>query len=418
MRAGSPWKATRSCAMRIQRCSARVLGEGLEDRLVGLPQVLGIAGEHRPAEGPLALAEQRPDEQRHEAADVEGLGDAGLLRLPAQVVAVVEGDGAALLQLAASRARAPPSTPYERRTYSCGSRPRSSRASANGSPVRHVPFERVVRRGLVGEHVGGDAAPTRCSSRSTALASTAIETARRSSRAASARSTRSRDVGRHLVEVARVEPPPDARRVDLGDQADALVHRHRQRLRAAHAAEAGGDDETAGEACRRSAGARTRRGSRRCPAGCPACRCRSTSRPSSGRTWSGRALRAAGTRRPSPTWGRAASWRSAPAARPRGCGRPPPACPTARAASRPRPAAAAWRRWRRTPPSCAPPAGAAVDDQLLRVLRHLGIEVVHQHAQRRLLLPAAAGELAAARRAHFTRTDSRRGRNVESGHSG
>ena len=44
-------------------------------------------------------------------------------------------------------------------------------------------------------------------------------------------------------------------------------------------------------------------------------------------------------------------------------------------------------------------ADAAVDDELLRPLRDLGIEVVHQHPQRGFLLPSAAGELGAARRA-------------------
>ena len=76
----------------------RVLGEGGEDRLVGRREVLRIAGEHGPAERPLALAEQRPDEQRHEAADLEGAGLARRQRLAAQVVAVVEGDRPALLE--------------------------------------------------------------------------------------------------------------------------------------------------------------------------------------------------------------------------------------------------------------------------------------------------------------------------------
>ena len=44
-------------------------------------------------------------------------------------------------------------------------------------------------------------------------------------------------------------------------------------------------------------------------------------------------------------------------------------------------------------------ADAAVHDQLLRPLGHFRIEVVHQHPQRRFLLPALAGDLGAARRA-------------------
>ena len=43
------------------------------------------------------------------------------------------------------------------------------------------------------------------------------------------------------------------------------------------------------------------------------------------------------------------------------------------------------------------PAGAAIDHEAIGVLGHLGIEVVHEHAQGGLLHPALAGALAAAR---------------------
>ena len=79
-------------------------------------------------------------------------------------------------------------------------------------------------------------------------------------------------------------------RVSVAVHADrhTVVHGDGQRLRAAHAAEAGGQGDGAGQACRRtSCLRRPRRRSRRCPAGCPGCRCRSTSRRSSGRTSSG-----------------------------------------------------------------------------------------------------------------------------------
>ena len=108
----------------------------------------------------------------------------------------------------------------------------------------------------------------------------------------------------------------------------------RQRLRAAHAAEARGQDPAAGQARRQSAGARPRRRSRRCPARCPGCRCRSTSRPSSGRTSSGPCGRVRGSAPRSPTSAPGSSWRSARVVHPRGCGTRPPACPTAPAASR------------------------------------------------------------------------------------
>jgi hypothetical protein len=42
-------------------------------------------------------------------------------------------------------------------------------------------------------------------------------------------------------------------------------------------------------------------------------------------------------------------------------------------------------------------SGAAIDDQLIGLFGNLGIEVVHEHPQRRFLMPAVAGNLAAAK---------------------
>ena len=51
------------------------------------------------------------------------------------------------------------------------------------------------------------------------------------------------EIRRALVEVAGREPPLDACRIHFDDEGDAAVHRHRERLGAAHAAEAGGQVE-------------------------------------------------------------------------------------------------------------------------------------------------------------------------------
>ena len=53
--------------------------------------------------------------------------------------------------------------------------------------------------------------------------------------------------GRLDVEVAVLDPPLDPGLVALDADRDAVVHRHRERLRAAHAAEPGGDGDRAGE---------------------------------------------------------------------------------------------------------------------------------------------------------------------------
>ena len=42
----------------------------------------------------------------------------------------------------------------------------------------------------------------------------------------------------------------------------------------------------------------------------------------------------------------------------------------------------------------------AVNNQFLGLFGHFGVEVVHQHAQRRFLLPALAGNLLPPRRTH------------------
>ena len=52
---------------------------------------------------------------------------------------------------------------------------------------------------------------------------------------------------RHLVEVARLEAALDARRVDLDAEDRGTRHRGRERLRASHATEAGGQDRAAGQ---------------------------------------------------------------------------------------------------------------------------------------------------------------------------
>jgi hypothetical protein len=62
-------------------------------------------------------------------------------------------------------------------------------------------------------------------------------------------------------------------------------------------------------------------------------------------------------------------------------------------------------------------ADAAVDDERVRVLGDLGIEVVLDHPERGLDLPVGTGELRAARRAHRARLgESVKGRQV--GHGG
>ena len=136
----------------------------------------------------------------------------------------------------------------ERADVLVGLASRSAAASASGDLGRHVAAERVVRGGLVGDEVeplaGGR--PGRLD-----LGGVADEGDREVARpsAAAARAQRERlcRVVGQLVDVADLEPSPRPRRVDLDGQAHAVVHRHGQRLRAAHAAEAGGQRDRPAE---------------------------------------------------------------------------------------------------------------------------------------------------------------------------
>ena len=219
-----------------------VVGEGLEHGAVGARDVGGVARQRRPAEGPVAAAEQRPDVERHEALEGEGVGVAGGLGLAADVVAVVEDVGARLLQgdhgldVHDDRGdRAP--------RVLGGIGAAQLERLAQGHAVGHVAVQGVVSRGLVGDQVGHDAAPHE-------LGVDVGGVAQQADRERLATVGGGRGPAQGLVErlgravdVAGLEAALDAHGVDLDAQRHAARHGHRQRLRAAHAAEAGGEHE-------------------------------------------------------------------------------------------------------------------------------------------------------------------------------
>lgn len=106
--------------------------------------------------------------------------------------------------------------------------------------------------------------------------------------------------------------------------------------------------------CLRSAWRPPHQTFRKCPARCPDCRCRSTNRPSSARTWSGPASRGDETHPTSPNVPRDSSWRSTPVARPHACETPLPVCRSGPAGFRRPPTFPACARWHRTLPMSAP----------------------------------------------------------------
>ena len=99
MRAGRPWKAMRSLRHVEPVVEMRIVGDQLLHALIGLVDVFRIAGERGPAEGPDAAAEQRADIGRNEARKSEGVLEAHVEGHLADVVAVVEGRHAGLVEI-------------------------------------------------------------------------------------------------------------------------------------------------------------------------------------------------------------------------------------------------------------------------------------------------------------------------------
>ena len=105
-----------------------------------------------------------------------------------------------------------------------------------------------MRRGLVGDDVDRRVRLEQLrAASSAALPSTPIDSGRRSSRAATASSHGVLEGVGLDVEVAVVDPALDPALVALDADRDAVVHGHGERLRAAHAAEAGGHGDGPGE---------------------------------------------------------------------------------------------------------------------------------------------------------------------------
>src|SRR5881409_960619 len=131
-----------------------VLREQLQRQPVGALQIPRLARQYHPAEGPLPFAEQGPDVLGHEPRDRERLLESGIGGLGADVVAVVERDGALPPQLqhgAHVAHDAPRRAPHVLRRVRLPQRGRLLERAARWD----VAVERVVRRatGSIVTHV-------------------------------------------------------------------------------------------------------------------------------------------------------------------------------------------------------------------------------------------------------------------------
>ena len=212
------------------------------------------------------------------------------------------------------------------------------------------------------------------------------------------------EVVRELVDVAGLEAAPCTGLIHLDDERGAAVHRDRQRLRAAHAAEAGGDRRRPGQ---RAAEVLAR--------GLGEGLVRALDDPL-GRDVDPRAGGHLAVHRQAGALELAELLPGRPVRDEVGVGDQHARAVGRRAEDADRLAGLDEQglvvlealelgddRVERLPAPRRSP-GAAVHDEVVRVLGHLGVEVVHEHPQRRLLLPSLAGELGAARRANGART--------------
>ena len=242
MRAGRPVNCTAARAA-ADPVGDRLALEVLEDDLVDLVDVLRVAGDREPAERADALAEERTDVALREHAHLEGVLDAQQLGARPQAVAVLEdlrpaplelehradvvdqrGVGAADQLLAVARAQLV--------------------ALGRGHAARHVAADRIDRR-LVGDDVGRDAALEQGVQHVGDVGDEPDRDRLAPLLGAEHERERALEVVAAVLQVALAQAPLDPLGIDLDDERRRARQHAGQRLRAAHAAEAGGQHEPA-----------------------------------------------------------------------------------------------------------------------------------------------------------------------------
>ena len=221
---------------------ARILGEELEQGVVGFVDIGRIAREGDPAEGAATDAKLLADIGGHETREGEGALEAVVFGALADVVAVVEGNRAAVLEF------------YHRAHVACqgiDAEPlvvcwiidAGLGSFREGVLDGHVALEGVVRGGLVGQDIGGDVAFEQALEEFEGVGVDAD-----GDRLAFFGELNGAVDGvvktfHDLIEVAVVEATLQTGEIDIGDEAGALGERDGQGLRATHPAATGGDAE-------------------------------------------------------------------------------------------------------------------------------------------------------------------------------
>ncbi len=229
-----------------------VVREQLLDLGVGLVDVFRVTRERHPAERALALAEQRADVGRHEAGEVEGVAQALVEGHLADVVAVIHGGDAHGVEVEHG-------LHVHRAAFRGGVDQLRvlGRIALRGLPLRHAPargqvaVDQVVGRGLVGHEVGPQAARLGAFHQFGQHLGRVAQQRDRDGflarRVVADQRQRVVDVAGLLVHVARAQAEVDAALLALDVERAGTGQRGGQRLRAAHATQAGGEDPAAGQ---------------------------------------------------------------------------------------------------------------------------------------------------------------------------
>ncbi len=379
-----------------------VVGEQFEHRLVGGPDVLRVPRERRPTERALPLAEEGPDVEGHETLDLEGPAEPALAGLVADRVAVVEDLGTGVLE-------------GDHRLDVLGHRGLRPARELLGlgrrvvGPLRQLdPLgevgERVVGARLVGDDVDGESPAHELGQHGRAIA----DEADRSAEALGLRRLAPGDgvveVVGHLVQVPVLDPALQPLGIDVDDQAHALVQGDGERLCTSHPPAAAGHRQGAGQRAAEALGGHRSEGL--VGALQDALGPDVDPRPGCHLAVHGEAegLEAAELGPGGPVPDEV------------GVGDDDSGCPLMgphdadRLAGLHQHRLVVAERGQRAhhgverSPAARRPSGAAVDDEVVGPLGHLGVEVVHQHPQRGLGLPRPGGEPQTAWRPHGTST--------------
>ncbi|ENN89473.1 hypothetical protein RHSP_65926 [Rhizobium freirei PRF 81] len=223
-----------------------VVPEHFQEQIVDASDIAFLARERHPAERADRAAEQRPQIGFGEDRDIEGIGDAAFLRLGADQVAVVEDFGTLFLEVQHGLHM------FDDRGAACCHQlalavvaeiPNLLQAHA----LRHIAIDEIVRGGLVGNDIGHDAATCNLG---VDLGRIADETDGKRSLLLDGRidhRQRRIEVGRDFLQIADVLALPGTLRIDIDAEDRSTRHAAGERLRAAHAAKAGRQHETAEE---------------------------------------------------------------------------------------------------------------------------------------------------------------------------